>query len=101
MGTAWDSLASAKVEVLRLASKIDGVKGCYNGSKTDQRATVIRDEAMDVRERDRDKAKITHNRLEESEVRRDRLMDNLQGLLKVKDNFDHMIEDFGVGEERV
>ena len=57
LGMAGASLPSTEVNGIRLVSELDGVRERPNGDNTYQRATVNRDEAAEVKERDRAKAK--------------------------------------------
>ena len=55
LGTAGAALASNKVEVCRLASKLSEVREGSKRSETYRRAAINTDEAVEVREQDKGK----------------------------------------------
>ena len=62
-GTAGYALTSTEVEGYRIAFKINGLRERSKRAKTNQRAAVNRDDAVEVRDRDKAKVNRIHDRV--------------------------------------
>ena len=76
--TARSALTSAKVEVNRLAFKLNGVREQCKGTETDLRTSANMAKAAAGMERS--KAKRLHNSMKEGQGQRDRRIGNLKYL---------------------
>ena len=76
--TTRATLTSAKVEINRLASKLNGVGEQFEGTETDWRTSASMAKA--AAEMERSKAKRLHNSMKEGQGQRDRRIGNLKYL---------------------
>ena len=88
------SIVYAKAKAQRFASEIEGARERSKGDDANQRATVDRTDVAAGRERY--KAKSLQNILDEEELRRDGIINEIEGFRRDEEYFDRRIEDIGV-----
>ena len=87
---------SAEAKVIRITSDIDRVRERSEGVKANWKDAANRVEAVEGRKRERDEAERIRGKLGKGEVIRYRIITKIQEFRRSKNDFDEMMEDFGV-----